>query len=78
MHRIHSVPLIRLRELSVTSTSIGHTFLHIPQEMHFSLSHLILIREKRLIGFRNTVTGQMYLQKARLSFRANARIIPTA
>ena len=28
--------------------------------------------------FQETVIGQMYLQKARLSFRAQARMIPTA
>lgn len=44
--RIHSVPFFRFRELSVTSTSIGHTFLHLPQEIHLLLSHLICNREK--------------------------------
>ncbi len=41
MQWMHSVPFFRLRELSVTFTSMGHTRLHFPQEMHFSLSHLI-------------------------------------
>ena len=36
---IHSVPFFRLRELSVASTSIGHTFLHLPQDTHLLLSH---------------------------------------
>ena len=45
-HKIHSVPFRRLRELSVTSTSIGHALRHLPQEMHFSLSHFILIKAK--------------------------------
>ena len=30
------------------------------------------------MGFRNTVTGQMYLQNARLSLNANASAMPTA
>ena len=46
MHRMHSVPFSRFLELSVTSTFIGHTRLHFPQEMHFSLSHFTRIREK--------------------------------
>ena len=39
MHRMHSVPILRFLELSVTSTFIGQTRLHFPQEIHFSLSH---------------------------------------
>ena len=46
MHRIHSVPFLRFLELSVTSTFIGHTRLHFPQDIHFSLSHFIRIIEK--------------------------------
>ena len=38
-HRMHSVPFFRLRELSVISTSMGHTFLHFPQETHLLWSH---------------------------------------
>ena len=45
-HRIHSVPFFLLRELSVTSTSIGQTRLHLPQLMHFSLSHVTRNSEK--------------------------------
>lgn len=45
-HRIHSVPFFRLLELSVTSTSIGHTFLHLPQDTHLLLSHSIRSNEK--------------------------------
>ena len=44
--RIHSVPFFRFLELSVTSTSIGHTFLHLPHETHLLLSHLIRSSEK--------------------------------
>lgn len=44
--RIHSVLFLRFLELSVTSTSIGQTCLHFPQETHFVLSHLIRSREK--------------------------------
>ena len=44
--RIHSVPFFRFLELSVTSTSIGHTFLHFPQDIHLLLSHLIRNSEK--------------------------------
>ena len=46
IHRIHSVPFRRFLLLSVTSTFIGHTFLHFPQETHLSLSHLIRSSEK--------------------------------
>lgn len=46
MHRMHSVPFFRFLELSVTSTSIGQTRLHLPQETHFSLSHFTRIAEK--------------------------------
>ena len=45
-HRIHSVPFFLLRELSVTSTPIGQTRLHLPQLMHFSLSHVTRNSEK--------------------------------
>ena len=63
MHSIHSVPFFLFLELSVTSTPIGHTLLHFPHETHFSLSHVTRITEKWLMGFRNTVMGQIYLQK---------------
>lgn len=46
IHRIHSVPFDLFLELSVTSTSIGHTFLHLPQEIHLLLSHFIRTSEK--------------------------------
>lgn len=46
IQRIHSVPLALFLELSVTSTFIGHTLLHFPQEIHFSLSHFIRSSEK--------------------------------
>ncbi len=46
MQRIHSVPFLRFLELSVTSTSIGQTRLHLPQEMHFDLSHFTRNRAK--------------------------------
>lgn len=46
IHRMHSVPFFLFLELSVTSTSIGHTLLHFPQETHFFLSHLTRISEK--------------------------------
>ncbi len=46
MQRMHSVPFFRFLELSVTSTFIGHTRLHFPHEMHFSLSHFTLSRAK--------------------------------
>ena len=45
IHKIHSVPFSLFLELSVTSTFIGHTFLHFPQEMHLSLSHFTRITE---------------------------------
>ena len=48
MHKMHSVPLSRFRELSVMSTFMGHACLHFPQEMHFSLSQVTLSREKQL------------------------------
>ena len=77
IHKIHSVPFFRLLELSVTSTSIGQTFLHLPHDTHLLLSHLILNNAKQLIGFKKIVIGQIYLQKARLSWKAIARAIPT-
>ena len=43
--RIHSVPFSLFLELSVISTSIGHTRLHFPQEIHLLLSHFIRSRE---------------------------------
>ena len=46
IHRIHSVRFSLLRELSVTSTFIGHTRLHFPQETHLSLSHFTRSRLK--------------------------------
>ena len=46
IHKIHSVPFFRLLELSVTSTSIGQTFLHLPHDTHLLLSHLILNNAK--------------------------------
>ena len=46
MHKMHSVPFSRFLELSVTSTFIGQTRLHFPQEMHFSLSHFTRSKEK--------------------------------
>lgn len=45
MHRMHSVPFFRLRLLSVTSTFIGQTLLHFPQETHFVSSTLTRSRE---------------------------------
>ena len=39
-HKMHSVAFFRLRELLLTSTSIGQTFRHLSQWMHFSSSHL--------------------------------------
>jgi hypothetical protein len=41
---MHSVPFLRLLELSVTSTSIGHTLLHFPQDTHAELSVSSLTR----------------------------------
>jgi hypothetical protein len=35
VQRMHSVPFVRLLALSVMSTFIGQTFLHLPQETHF-------------------------------------------
>lgn len=46
MQRMHSVPLARFLELSVTSTSMGHTRLHLPQETHLLLSQRTRSREK--------------------------------
>ena len=46
MHRMHSVPFLRRRELSVTSTSMGQIFLHLPQETHLLWSHFTRNREK--------------------------------
>ena len=46
IQRIHSVPFFLFLELSVTSTFIGHTLLHLPQEIHFSLSHVTRRRAK--------------------------------
>ena len=45
-HRIQSVPFCRFLELSVTSTSIGQTFLHIPQDIHLLVSHVTLNNAK--------------------------------
>ena len=64
---MHSVPFLRLRDGSRTSTSMGQTRLHLPQPMHLSASTRIRKSACRLMGFRNTVTGQTYFQKARLS-----------
>ena len=44
--KIHSVPFLRFLELSVISTSIGHTLLHFPHDMHLLVSHFILNKEK--------------------------------
>lgn len=44
--RMHSVPFFLFLELSVTSTSIGHTRLHFPQEIHLLVSHFILRKAK--------------------------------
>ena len=46
MHKTHSVPFILFLELSVTSTFIGHTRLHLPQEIHLLLSHWMRDNEK--------------------------------
>ena len=46
MHKMHSVPFILFLELSVTSTFIGHTRLHLPQEIHLLLSHWMRDNEK--------------------------------
>lgn len=78
MHRIHSVPLVLFLELLVTSTFIGQIRSHFPQEIHFEESTVTRKRAKKDIGFRNTVTGQIYLQKARLSLHRYARVMPTA
>lgn len=75
---MHSVPFLRFLESSSISTSIGQTFRHLLQEMHFVWSQVIRTGEKWLMGFRNTVIGQMYLQKARLSLKANASAMPRA
>ena len=40
IQRMHSVPFSLFLELSVTSTFIGHTRLHFPHEIHFSLLHV--------------------------------------
>ena len=45
-HRMHSVPFLRLRELSVMSTYMGQTFWHLPQETHLLWSHLTRSSEK--------------------------------
>ena len=46
MQRMHSVPFALFLELSVTSTSMGHTLLHFPQEIHLFVLHLTRNREK--------------------------------
>lgn len=43
---MHSVPFLRRYVLSVTSTSMGQTCLHFPQETHFSVSHRTRSSEK--------------------------------
>lgn len=45
-HKMQSVPFCRFLELSVTSTSMGQTLLHLPQEMHLLLSQVTLVRAK--------------------------------
>ncbi len=46
IQRIHSVPFTRLRLLSVISTSMGQTRLHLPQETHLDGSQVIRESEK--------------------------------
>jgi hypothetical protein len=45
-HKMQSVPFFRFLELSVMSTSIGQTVLHLPQEIHLLVSHVIRSSEK--------------------------------
>lgn len=56
--RMHSVAFFRLRESLFTSTSIEHTFRHLPHWMHLLSSQWMRSKEKWLIGLRKTVTGQ--------------------
>lgn len=46
IQRMHSVAFFRFRELSVTSTSIGHILLHFSHETHFSRLHVMRMSEK--------------------------------
>ena len=66
-HKIHSVPLILFRLLFVISTFIGQFISHFLQDVHILSSFFILNNEKYDTGFKNTATGQIYLQNALLS-----------
>ena len=46
IHSMHSVPLLRFRELSVISTFIGQRRLHLPHDMHLLLLHVTRTSEK--------------------------------
>ncbi len=52
--------------------------IRVPQDMHFALSTRTRNSANRLIGFKNTVTGQIYLQNALLSRQIYANAMPTA
>ena len=79
-HRIHSVErtLSPFFKYSGILISIGHARAHALQSLHLSLSPSILYSANLELILRMVVMGQRYLQKALLSFKANARIIPEA
>lgn len=77
IQRIHSEWFLRCSVMLRISTFIGQFFSHFLQLIHLSGSSLIWKRAKRLAGFRKTVTGQIYLQKARLSLQIKASAMPT-
>ena len=78
--RIHSVErtLSLFFKYSWILISIGHARLQALHSLHFSLSPSILYSANLELILRMAVIGQRYLQKALLSFKVNARIIPEA
>ena len=75
---MHSDAFARTLCPLLTGTFMGQTRSHLPQDMHFALSTRTRNSANRLIGFKNTVTGQIYLQNALLSRQIYANAMPTA
>jgi hypothetical protein len=56
---------------------MGHIVSHAPQPVQRAMSPAILRIENREPALRKTVTGQTYLQNARLSRSPNASPMPS-
>ena len=79
-HRIHSVDrtLPPVFIYSGILISMGQARVQAKHSLHLSLSPCILNNANLEPILSMVVMGQRYLQKARLSFKAKARIIPDA